>query len=88
MFQDSLTFPLSCSVGSLPLMTVGEFGANFVYLGKIFSVGIGNQLFRAFFVISELQVATNVSLKAVEICKCVANTAGVDDSLQVVHLVV
>ena len=32
-----LTFPLSCSVGSLPLMTVGELGANFVYLGKVFS---------------------------------------------------
>ena len=33
-----LTFPLSCSVGSLPLITVGELGANFVYLGKVISV--------------------------------------------------
>ena len=46
-----------------------------------------NDRLKSFFC-RKLQVATNVSLKAVEICKCVANTAGVDDSLQVVHLVV
>ena len=67
---------------------MGELGANFVYLGKVFSmIFFLDDRLKSFFC-HKLQLATNVSLKAVEICKCVANTAGVDDSLQVVHLVV
>ena len=69
MINDYRTFPLS--VGKLPFITVGEFGANLPYLGHTMR--------------SVLLRAVSNSLECVEIGKGVSDCVRVNEFLQIIH---
>ena len=64
------TFPLS--VGKLPFITVGEFGANLPYLGRYDENWT-------------VTVEGLNSLESVEVSKGVADSVGVDKLLKILH---